>query len=729
MRLHRFIVTILIAVSFPNVNAAGSLGTCLGTFEIGRDHINISKENLRAACRAALLQKSAKLTRLAAVVDQTFSEAALAPYGWRMRTRTGAVVTLEGRQSTVPFLSAIDGIVSYQPHYRIFPCMDSARQETHINEVQGNIPNPLTKHFTGKGVLFCILDTEFDTHHPAFVDSLGHTRFIALWDQTDTSGVRRNRFGYGLIKMGDELNTDSLFGSNGFYHGTHMCSLGAGSDRSHPFWGAAPEVTIVAVKYGNSEADIINGILWVSAIADSLKMPSVINLSIGVQSGPHDGTSRTDIVIDSVSRAGRIVVGAAGNDGEQKPHISFPLKARETRGTWITPDTDPTRHLGVVTYADVWGVSGKSFSDTLYVGDLTTTPMQYMKTTRIVPNQSPDTIYWPNAVTGIRDTLVFYVGVETYPVNRKPHMLIYVQGNNPNLIIGMRLTSTQADTVHVWNANKLPFKSLGITGFFDGDSLYTIDEVGGTAKRIITAGGYVSNVALTTWDGKVWGSPGNPVLYNYLSYTSLGPTADGRIKPDISAPSQWVVGAMSRIGKDDNRTVIWPNPKNTLGRYELTGGTSVASPIVAGIIALMLEAKPTLTPETVKQILQQTAIKDKYVPQITPDVRWGAGKVNALGAIEQLGIPVLSVRQSAAARQCFRIVKYGENRLVLMGPAAGLPQEALVELFCVSGRMFLSAHVKTGGVISIPRSAAQGCVIARVRWQGGSLQERLFVGM
>jgi hypothetical protein len=291
------------------------------------------------------------------------------------------------------------------------------------------------------------------------------------------------------------------------------------------------------------------------------------------------------------------------------------------------------------------------------------------------------------------------------------------------------LTSTQADTVHVWNGNKLPFNSLGITGFFDGDSLYTIDEVGGTAKRIITAGGYVSNVALTTWDGKVWGSPGNPVLYNYLSYTSLGPTADGRIKPDISAPSQWVVGAMSRIGKDDNRTVVWPNPNNTLGRYELTGGTSVASPIVAGIIALMLEAKPTLTPETVKQILQQTAIKDKYVPQITPDVRWGAGKVNALGAIEQLGIPVLSVRQSAAARQYFRIVKYGKNRLVLMGPAVVLPQEALVELFGVSGRMFLSAHVETGGVITIPSSAAQGCVIARVRWQGGMIQERLFVGM
>jgi hypothetical protein len=136
-----------------------------------------------------------------------------------------------------------------------------------------------------------------------------------------------------------------------------------------------------------------------------------------------------------------------------------------------------------------------------------------------------------------------------------------------------------------------------------------------------------------------------------------------------------------------------------------------------------------LTPETVKQILQQTAIKDKYVPQITPDVRWGAGKVNALGAIELLGVPVLSVRQSATARQDFRIVKYGRNRLVFTGPAAVPPQDALVELFGVSGRMLLRVHVETGGVITIPSTAAQGCVIVRVRWQAGMIQERLFVGM
>jgi hypothetical protein len=325
---------------------------------------------------------------------------------------------------------------------------------------------------------------------------------------------------------------------------------------------------------------------------------------------------------------------------------------------------------------------------------------------------------------------VFQIFSERNQVNSKPHMEMIVFGNNPNLIVGVRVASAQAETVHVWNANKLPFKSLGIPGFYDGDSLYTVDEIGGTAKKIITVGGYNSKVTLTTWDGTE-NNMGDASLYNYLSYTSLGPTADGRIKPDLSAPARFVVGAMSRIGKDDNRTVWWPNPANTLGRYEFTGGTSVASPIVAGIVALMLQVNPALTPETVKQVLQQTAIKDTYTGNITtPDVRWGAGKVNALAAIEQLGVPtqsVLSAPKGATVQHAFRIVCAGKNRLLLSGPVAGGPPEAVVELFDVSGQRLAVAKVKSGGSIAIPGRSAQGCIVARVRWQGGVSFKRLVV--
>jgi minor extracellular serine protease Vpr len=679
MRSFVLIVSILCVVVYPPSGSARSLGKCIGTFEIG--------------------------------------------------TGSGA-----GTGSTAAFPLSTGGIRLHERHSRIHPSMDSARQETRIDQVQGwnnTVPGSLSKQYTGKGVVFGILETEFDTHHPAFLDSLGHTRFYEVWDQTDTSkpsNVSPAYGRYGQIRKSAALDADSLFATSGIYHGTLITSLGAGSDRTHPWWGVAPEATIVGVKYGYADSNITQGLKWIAAIADTLTMPCVINMSIGTQVGPHDGTSDIDRAIDSLSKAGHIIVGAAGNDGEQKPHVSFPLAPGGTRGAFATPysSNDPAMAVNVETFIDMWGSANRTFTDTIYVCDTLT--MQYSKTTTIVPNAAPKTVYWPNASTGKNDTLIFQVGSERYTYNAKPHMQILVFCNNPNLLIGVRVASALAETVHVWNANKLPFKSLGIAGFYNGDSLYTIDEIGGTAKKIITAGGYNSKVALTTWNGTVY--PGDSSLHNYLSYTSLGPTADGRIKPDISAPARFVVGAMSRIGRDDNRTVWWPNPANTLGRYEFTGGTSVASPIVAGIIALMLEAYPALTPDSAKRYLQQTAITDPYTGQIaTPpgDVRWGAGKVNALEAMKKVpGVSLTTGRDLALAKgsqQAFRIVVRGKDRIVLSGPAT---TGAIVELFDVSGRRLFSVSVPTGAAagVAIPYSL-HGCVVARVQCRGQQSVERL----
>jgi hypothetical protein len=682
MRIPVFISSVLIAATFFSTAHARQLGSFLGTFEIGRQD---------AAAGG----------------------------------------------SAEPFPATTGGIRLFHRHSYIYPCMDSARQETHIEEVQGwKHFSPLAKHYTGKGVVFGILETEFDTHHPAFLDSLGHTRFYAVWDETNTtkpSNVRAVYGGYGQIKKGQTLDADPLFATNGFYHGTIVTSFGAGSDSTHPWWGAAPEATIVGVKYGNADSNITQGLKWVFAIADSLGMPCVVNLSIGTQVGPHDGTSATDRMIDSLSKAkkGHVIVGAAGNDGEQKPHVSFPLKAGETMGAFISSwaTNDPTLPVNVETYVDIWGSANKSFTDTIYICDTTT--MQYQKTKTITPNLGQQVVYWPNASTGKNDTLVFQIGTERNSFNSKPHTQIAVFCNNPNLMIGVRIASAQAETVHVWNANKLPFQSLGIPGFYSGDSLYTIDEIGGTAREIITAGGYNSKVDLTTWNGTVYG-PGDTSLYHYLEYTSLGPTADGRVKPDISAPARFVVGAMSRVGKDDNRTVLWPNWPDTIGRYEFTGGTSVASPIVAGIVALMLQADSALTADSVKLYLQQTAIKDPYTGSITTppgDVRWGAGKVNALEAIKKVpGVSVSTVplsQRTIPPRRTFHVVLSGKNRLVLFGQNAGA-QDVEVDLFDVSGRKIFSAYVKAGAGISIPGSSAKGCMIARVRWQGGVWFDRLF---
>jgi hypothetical protein len=106
------------------------------------------------------------------------------------------------------------------------------------------------------------------------------------------------------------------------------------------------------------------------------------------------------------------------------------------------------------------------------------------------------------------------------------------------------------------------------------------------------------------------------------SFSSEGPTTDGRTKPDVCAPGEDITGPWS------NGDGMW---------YE-GDGTSAAAPIVGGIIATMVQANPDLTPAQVKQILHETsehntAFAPRYL--FTPNNGYGWGVVHAPGAVSR----------------------------------------------------------------------------------------------
>jgi hypothetical protein len=189
---------------------------------------------------------------------------------------------------------------------------------------------------------------------------------------------------------------------------------------------------------------------------------------------------------------------------------------------------------------------------------------------------------------------------------------------------------------------------------------------------------------------------------------------------------------MSSQAEETGRTAVWPNHNNTRGRYGWTQGTSVSSPIVAGIIALMLEANPTLTPEIVVQILQQTATKDQYTGNITtPDVRWGAGKVNALEAIKSMGIPVASSRRDplSSRPQALLLVRSGRNILTIKGFSGTVPRDLAVQLFDMRGRLLTAIPIRGNCAIHVPEAIARGCFIVKLKWVGGSSEAQVFTKM
>jgi serine protease AprX len=104
-------------------------------------------------------------------------------------------------------------------------------------------------------------------------------------------------------------------------------------------------------------------------------------------------------------------------------------------------------------------------------------------------------------------------------------------------------------------------------------------------------------------------------------FSSRGPTFDGRIKPDVSAPGVAITSA--RAG--------------TANGYVAESGTSMATPFVAGVALLMLDQNPGLTPAQVKSTIMSTAVD--WGPA-GADNTYGAGRLDAYAALRAAGAPI-----------------------------------------------------------------------------------------
>lgn len=171
-------------------------------------------------------------------------------------------------------------------------------------------------------------------------------------------------------------------------------------------------------------------------------------------------------------------------------------------------------------------------------------------------------------------------------------------------------------------------------GTVSGDNQNGISEPS-CADDVISVAAYATQYAT---------SSGSLVGGALASFSSKGPRYDGAMKPDIAAPGVAISSAISSFTDGTYTSVATTIFNNTTYRYAKFSGTSMASPMVAGVVALMLEANPYLSAMQVKQIIMQTARQDNYTGQIPAEGSplWGAGKINAYAAV-QLAVQTLGV--------------------------------------------------------------------------------------
>lgn len=516
--------------------------------------------------------------------------------------------------------------------------LNLARQEAGTDQIHKGTDLP--KAYTGEGVVVGVVDAGFDYMHAAFRRPAdGALRIKRVWEQGATTldgASAPAKYGYGI-----ELNTPELIekaqgDSDSNSHGTHVAAIAAGSDayKDGAYVGNAPDADIVLVALdlnASTNADISNAVQYIFDYADEVGKPCVVNLSLGNQDGPHDGTSTFDTMTDAMQGPGRLIVGAAGNHRTDAFHIDHTFATADAAPlrTFVKYKVAPSNSVSGGTI-EIWGEKGVDF--TVDIAAYSTFNKKDARSTTVYPAEGVTDVDFGKYATG-----TWKVASEVSPLNGKPHVVLTsaLTSIRNNYAIALTVTPKTAGRVNIWSDNTyLALESRDIEGFSAPDAASsTLCEIGGTGKRILTVGSYTTRNEYTTNGGQQ--ATLQETVGDLSSFSSYGPTVDGRMKPNITAPGCLIISAVSN--NDASGNLMYAEYNENFGRYNQYGymqGTSMASPFVAGIVATWLQAYPQLTPEQLHEIVQNTARKDSFTAT-APDSNWGYGKINALDGLRQ----------------------------------------------------------------------------------------------
>lgn len=585
----------------------------------------------------ALIQGRAMVGFLAKAAPG-FDAAAAANAHVSIGARIGDVVSLRVDAHHLDAARSIPGLAYIELAGVAEPHMDKVRWTTRVDSVHRGINLPLA--YSGRDVLIGVCDWGFDYTHPDLYDTLlTQTRIRAAWDQYKQSGPAPAGFPYGtaydspgaLHAAGSD--TANIYSYH--YHGTHVAGIAAGSGAGTPFRGIAYEAQLLLATWLIDAAAVIDCYAWMKQIADADQKRLVINQSWGLHwIGTLDGTSLLSQAINTLAAQGVVFVNSAGNNGDVNFHIkrAFTGDTLRSRIQFYSYAANPNMWGQSIS---MWGQPGQPFSAGFLITD----------NSSVVLSQSPwyhtatQPAYLDSFMVQGADTVYFNLAADAaHPTNGRPHFRLRVKNRSANIKVALKATAPSG-TVHFWNVTELvtgvgnwgqAFQAAG-AGFTGGDAQYGISEPA-TTEGLISVAAFTSEYISPT--GVALGGP-------IAAFSSYGPTLDERVKPDIAAPGVSVSSAISSFTNASYTPSALIDFGGTSYPFARLSGTSMSSPAVAGIAALLLQAAPDLTADEVKAIIRATARTDQHTGAIPPggSLRWGMGKVNAYRAIvEALGI-------------------------------------------------------------------------------------------
>ncbi|MBR0684444.1 S8 family serine peptidase [Bradyrhizobium manausense] len=456
----------------------------------------------------------------------------------------------------------------------------------------------------GKGVVVGIVDFGCDFAHRNFCLADGRTRIEAIWNQG--ANVRaESPVKYGrLITRADidgALASGNPYVSLGYgppnapggTHGTHVMDIAAGNGNGSGQSGVAPQADLVFVEVATSDIAWQGPTTVNQAFGDSVQLleavrfvfdaagdrPCVCNISLGTNGGPHDGSSLVEKGLDAIVREkpNRAIVIAASNSQTDNIHTSGTVEKGEAHSITIRQQSAGGGEF------ELWYPGARRLEVTLTAPD--------------------GTIFGPvapgdNLSVGSPGRIAIFISSRLDDPNNHDNVIgIWIASDlsEGDFVVGLRTVDDEPADYHAWMerddqtqasfARPVPTHNLGS----------------------ISTG--MESIAVGSFDGH---KPTFPIS----SFSSAGPTRDGRNKPEVSAPGQFVIAAKSGSGTGTTKK----------------SGTSMAAPAITGLIALIFaEAQRKGQPLSIAQLrtkLTSTADANPPPGGGAWDARYGFGRAN-----------------------------------------------------------------------------------------------------
>lgn len=535
---------------------------------------------------SALRSADENIHAIVRLCDEADLDRLAADYGVAFNVVTGNLATaVIPMRSLVAFAEDAD-VENVDVGNTVRAMTDLAREYSQVDALHGGLPD-FPRSFTGKGVLIGVIDTGFDFMHPAFRDAEGNSRIVHVWDQSGRNGNTPS-MGYGVVFDTPELIRSAAHDVSRDTHGTHVAAIAASS--ADVYKGMAPESDIVVVATDKSESGIIDALAYLLDYAEKEKKPIAINLSMGTVIGFKDGTDPIASMIDELlDKSGKkcLMAIAAGNEGHRNSTIVTEVVGQ---GEVINTSFTPPSHMRENVFIGCSTTSAFQVSLSLVGSDGVAFETS-------ISSDASESVSHEN-ITGEKD----YSLVTLSPMKDADGLQ---RGVSVNLYAPLK-EGQKWKLVVTGAAGK--YIACCDYGEFDNGSNASTMAATACGKIPISVGAYVSRDKFTNLQGMERSS--DWTVGERYPLSGMGPTFDGRDKPDVLAPGAHIISAINNYAAsyNVNREDLAYTEVDALipGRTNYWGamcGTSMATPVVTGIMALWLQANPRLDFDHVRKLI------------------------------------------------------------------------------------------------------------------------------